>query len=210
MYDYKQNVAAFVPVRVFNPSGAPVTGINFTAVTATVQKSDGTTQTVTVTVSDWLEIASGAFTGTGVYLLKLPAGALNIVGFITYAVATPGNTTHIGTVKVVSAEASDIPPILGTPIYGSIALDIGNVKSDIAGQNATLTTINNNVVTVNNNVTVLRKYEEGRWKVHIGGPDANRLVLYDTDGVTPILKFDLKDSAGSSTFVNPFERIKVP
>lgn len=210
MYDYKQSVAAFVPVRVFNTAGDPVSGLSFTAVQATIQKSDGTTQTITVTAPDWLEITTGAFSGAGVYALKLPAGALNVVGYFTYAVATPGNKIHVGTAKVVSAEAADIPPILGTPVYGSVSLDIANVKSDIAGQNATLTTINNNVTTVNNNVTVLRKYEEGRWKVFISGPDANRIVLYDTDGVTPLLKFDLKDSAGSATFVNPFERVKVP
>lgn len=56
-------------------------------------------------------------------------------------------------------------------------------------------------------VGVLRKYEEGRWKIHVTGADANRLVLYDTDDVTPLLKFDLKDNGGVATFVNPFERV---
>src|SRR5574338_402598 len=102
MYDYKQNVAAFVPVRIFNSAGNPVSGISFGSVTATVQKADGTTQAITVGVSDWLEITAGAFSGSGVYALKLPSGSLNVVGYITYAAATPGNKTHIGTVKVVS------------------------------------------------------------------------------------------------------------
>lgn len=58
-------------------------------------------------------------------------------------------------------------------------------------------------------LTLLQKYEEGRWKIFTTGADVNRLVIYDTDGTTPLIKFDLKDAAGSPTFVNPFERVKV-
>jgi hypothetical protein len=49
----------------------------------------------------------------------------------------------------------------------------------------------------------------GTWKIQTSGPDANRLVMFRRDGSTVLKKFDLKDSAGSPTFTNPFQRIPV-
>ena len=54
----------------------------------------------------------------------------------------------------------------------------------------------------------LRQLQEGRWKIHTTGPDANRLVLYGSDGITPIQKWDMLDSSGTPTAgVNVFERV---
>lgn len=65
------------------------------------------------------------------------------------------------------------------------------------------------VATLQGDVTNLLKIETGRWKVHTTGPDANRLVIYDSDDVTPLYKWDLKDSTGTATYVNPFEKVPV-
>jgi hypothetical protein len=53
-------------------------------------------------------------------------------------------------------------------------------------------------------------YQEtfGKWRIHTSGADANRLVLYQTDGVTVLKKFDLQDTNGIPTTTNPF--IKIP
>jgi hypothetical protein len=51
--------------------------------------------------------------------------------------------------------------------------------------------------------------KEGRWKVHSSGLDANRLVLYSSDGTTALQKWDLKDLAGSPTIAEVFERVPV-
>jgi len=54
----------------------------------------------------------------------------------------------------------------------------------------------------------MRQLQEGRWKIHTSGADANRLVLYASDGVTAIQKWDLKDAGGSATAgSNVFERV---
>lgn len=54
----------------------------------------------------------------------------------------------------------------------------------------------------------MRQLQEGRWKIHTTGPDANRLVLYASDGTTAIQKWDLKDSSGAATAgVDVFERV---
>lgn len=55
----------------------------------------------------------------------------------------------------------------------------------------------------------IKVVSEGRWKIFTGGGDANRLVLYDTDGTTVLQKWDLKDSAGAASTTNVFERVPV-
>jgi hypothetical protein len=54
-------------------------------------------------------------------------------------------------------------------------------------------------------------YQEafGKWQIHTTGGDANRLVLYKTDGVTVLQKFDLQNAAGDPISVNPYIRIPV-
>jgi hypothetical protein len=210
MIEYKQSVAAFVPVRIFDQGGVPQNGIAFGSVTAAIQKSDGSTAVVSVTITDWTEITTGAFNGAGVYALKLPASVLNLTGYLTFAVATPGNKIHVGAIKVVANEEVDTFTRVGAPTGASIAADIANVDSDVAAVQASVTALGAGQATILSVVELLKKYEEGRWKIHISGPDANRLVLYDTDDVTPLLKFDLKDSGGAATFVNPFERLPFP
>ena len=49
----------------------------------------------------------------------------------------------------------------------------------------------------------------GKWQIFTTGPDANRLVLYRQDGTTVLKKFDLADSGGTATVVNPFRRTPV-
>lgn len=55
----------------------------------------------------------------------------------------------------------------------------------------------------------IKVLKEGRWKIFTSGGDANRLVLYDTDGTTVLQKWDLKDAAGAPTTTSLFERVPV-
>lgn len=210
MIEYKINVSKYVPVQILNSSGVPVAGIAFGSVTAAVVKADGTTATLTVTITDWTEVTTGAFSGAGFYLLKLPASAVNQAGMLDYAVASGANKVYIGTIKVVDNEEVDTFSRLGAPVLASHSADVAGVKTDVAG---VLTAVSGVQTTANSSLTILQllqKFEKGRWKIHITGTDVNRLVLYDTDNTTVLLKFDLKDSGGSATFTNPFERLPVP
>src|SRR5574343_20597 len=230
MIEYKQGLTKFVPVRIFNSVGDPVSGIAFGSVTATTKKADGSTEAVSVTGADWQEVVAGAFAGAGVYALKLSASNLNQTGTLTYAVATTGNKTFVGAIKVVANEEVDTYTRIGAPTLASVSADIANLDSDIANLDADVANVDSDVATLTSNVAnldadvaavasnvtstltivqVLQKYEEGRWKIHTTGGDANRLVLYDTDNTTPLLKFDLKDSTGGATFAEPFERLPV-
>src|SRR5574343_432192 len=230
MIEYKQGLTKFVPVRIFNSVGDPVSGIAFGSVTATTQKADGSTEAVSVTGADWQEVVAGAFAGAGVYALQLSASNLNQTGTLTYAVATTGNKTFVGAIKVVANEEVDTYTRIGAPTLASVSADIANLDSDIANLDADVANVDSDVATLTSNVAnldadvsavasnvtstltivqVLQKYEEGRWKIHTTGGDAKRLVLYETDNTTPLLKFDLKDSTGGATFAEPFERLPV-
>ena len=56
----------------------------------------------------------------------------------------------------------------------------------------------------------LIKLQTGKWQIHVTGPDANRMVIYEEDGVTPLAKFDLFTANGQPTAVNPYIRVPVP
>ncbi len=51
---------------------------------------------------------------------------------------------------------------------------------------------------------LIRKIETGRWRI-----SANQMFFYETGNNTPFLTFDLKDSGGNPTTINPKERVPV-
>lgn len=53
-------------------------------------------------------------------------------------------------------------------------------------------------------LSIIRKIETGNWKI-----EDNQMIFYDTDGVTPVLTFNLFDENGVPTMENPFERVAV-
>ena len=48
------------------------------------------------------------------------------------------------------------------------------------------------------------KVESGRWLI-----SGTQMIFYDSDGITEMLKFNLKDSAGSPSATNVYERVPV-
>ena len=50
----------------------------------------------------------------------------------------------------------------------------------------------------------IRKILTNRWKI-----ENNQLTIYDDDGVTPLIMFNLKDKLGNPTEINVFERIPI-
>lgn len=158
MIELKQNSNPWIWVRLKRESdGVPLTGVVHGDLTITVWKSDNTQSAVSITGSDWTELTTGAFAGTGTYALRLPASTTTITGGLVYAVSTITSEPYLGTVKIVANEEVDTFAIVDT----------------------------------------LRKYEQGRWKIHTSGADSGRLVIYDPiDNVTPVKKFDLLGEDG--------------
>jgi hypothetical protein len=54
---------------------------------------------------------------------------------------------------------------------------------------------------VNTDLTKVLQIEQGRWKIV-----SNQMIFYDDDDVTPLLTFDLKNSAGNPTTTDVVER----
>lgn len=51
---------------------------------------------------------------------------------------------------------------------------------------------------------LIKKIEEGNWEL-VG----NQWIYYDADGITPLCRFNLKDSAGNPSMINISKREKV-
>ena len=60
------------------------------------------------------------------------------------------------------------------------------------------------VTDIRTDLAFIKQIEQGRWKII-----NNQMIFYDTDGVTPIRTFDLKDKGGQPTMIDAFERIPV-
>lgn len=105
MYEYKQGVTRWAPVKLTDSLGNPVTGVVFGSITAAVLKSNTTIAAFAVTGTDWFEATTSAFAGEGVYAIKIPGSVLNELGMLTYAVDTGGlSLTYTGSIKVVAYE----------------------------------------------------------------------------------------------------------
>lgn len=50
-------------------------------------------------------------------------------------------------------------------------------------------------------MSIIKKVEQGRWQI-----TGNQMIIYDTNGTTPLLTFNLKNKAGAATETNVFER----
>ena len=145
-------------------------------------------------------------TYTGIQtILGMPAGASVSADIAAvYASTGAGLSTTVGNIYTsvgaalatavagVQTTANNIYSRIGAPVGASISADIASTHAAVTAQAA--------------DITKIRKIEGNRWKIITTGPGANTMVVYDDDGVTPYITFNLFDSAGVPTFVNPYER----
>ena len=95
-------------------------------------------------------------------------------------------------------------PLTATNLVGTMQL---SVLPDAGAFLGTVATAQVESIAVDNEL--IRKITTNKWQIFTSGPDANRLVVFEDDDITPLVKFDLKDAAGSATTTNPFTRIPV-
>jgi hypothetical protein len=57
---------------------------------------------------------------------------------------------------------------------------------------------------IKSDVAQLKKIGNNRWRIL-----NNQMIIYDTDGITPLRTFDLKDKDGNATEQNVYERVPV-
>ena len=81
----------------------------------------------------------------------------------------------------------------------------GEIKTELEGTGTKLTEIKNKTDTIDwTDITKILQIEQGRWKI-----ENNQMTFFSSDGVTPLLTFNLKDSLGQATETSVFERTPV-
>lgn len=181
MLEFKSGQDAIVLVRLVDNLGMPRLGVANTDITASIVKHDGTSALLSPSVGQWTALNTNGFYNSGCYRLTIPAAQVNVLGSLELGVFCNGCQTYIGQYKVIAEENGEI--------YDQVVIVEGKVD------------------TLQADVSEMLQIEEGRWKIHTTGPDANRLVFYEADGTTVLKKFDLKDSSGNPTTTSVFERV---
>ncbi len=135
MFDsYLQNHAAFIPVRLLDKEGRPVTGVAFGSVVVTLLKPDGIQPSGNITIDNvtnfWLEYTFGSFSSAGVYGLTLASANINQVGQYIIAISGGGGTA-MADITVVANVAADVMTRLGTPAGASVSADIATAQNSL-------------------------------------------------------------------------------
>lgn len=125
---FKQSSSPRILVRLLSSSGAPVTGVAYTAVTVSAVDGAGTITSPAVTMASWVEITTGVFMNQGVYQLNTIVPTATEGTYILIVAAT-GAQDYIGTYVVSNALWDDIYTRIGPPVSSNISSDIANVYS---------------------------------------------------------------------------------
>lgn len=129
-------------VRLLDSGGSPVTGVAYTAVAAKLALADGSSTTVTpASAGDWTEITAGAFSGLGVYLLKIATNKASVLGQMVLALTASGAAASVVSFhEVVTNLESDTVSLIGTPAGASVSVDVAAVKTDTGNLRTDYTT----------------------------------------------------------------------
>jgi hypothetical protein len=231
MIEIKQNQVTWVPVRLFDASTSePLAGVASSSVTVTVIKSDTLETSYNPASGAFLEHTAAAAAGAGLYQLHVLTTDVDTTGSMLYVVKSSGSKPFVGSIKVVANEEYDTYSRIGAPTFASVSNDIALLSSSlrtdifttkdyvqvvssslynmINSTNINLTNlITSTSASLGRELTRARQFTEGRWKIEATGGDAYKMIFYMLDGVTPLVKFNLKDAVGNPTVNNPFERV---
>lgn len=121
-------------------------------------------------------------------------------------------TDLIGTAPAISAiggGAYKFTPVFADPNQGITFVINGGVTAGPRYQARHMRPEDWNDGDIKADTQRIKVHLEGRRKIFTAGPNANRMVFYDTDGTTITQRNDLKDSAGSPTTSSIFEWVPV-
>lgn len=186
MIRFKQALPARIPVRLRSAAtGAPLAGVLFGAVTASVEKANGVEAIFTVTAPDWVALVTGAAAGSGNYTLILPDSLTDVVGRLRIVVNASGALEQETVlVEIVSYTEAELKTLLD-------ALSAQNADTQSA-------------------LGDIRQVLFGSRRVIAEGEDAFREVSYEDDDSTALAKWELKDENGEPTIgPNILEKVAV-
>ncbi len=131
---------------------------------------------------------------------------------LSTAVGTKASQTSVDAVQTtvnLGATAAALATVATSVGTRATSSEVAALQADVDTANAGIVALQGDVDTVVLQAAAIRAFNEGRCKIHTTGPDANRLVVYDVDGVSVLAKFDLFDASGSPSTSSPFERVPV-
>jgi len=88
----------------------------------------------------------------------------------------------------------------------AIESKVDTANTNISTTQGTVNTINSNVNTIDSIVDQIKQINTGRWEIN---RVTNILTIYNTDGVTPIVQFDLLDNNGQPNSDTVYERVPI-
>ena len=127
-----------------------------------------------------------------------PMSPIEPAAYVTIdrALDSSGAVIHLDTIEADQTTIkNDISTMQGD--VSTINTDIGSIDTSIGG-------IETDVGSIETDLAYIKQIEQGRWKIV-----DYQMIFYDTDGVTPIRTFDLKNSSGQATEIDVYERIPV-
>jgi hypothetical protein len=144
--------------------------------------------------------ASGVWDGT-------TAGSITVVKS-SGAIVTFALTNGVTWIEV---HATKFPGLYHIVLPNTLTDVVGGLQVAVLPNGSTFvaTVVSVEVESIATNVEKVSKITSNNWTIQTTGGDANRLVIFDDDGVTPLYKFDLKDSTGAPTSTTPFRRARV-
>lgn len=194
MLKLKTSTAARVPVRMVDALGDPVAAIPSASVTGTLYRADNTYAAVPMTSGAWHEATSGALASQGVYSMLIPAGVLEVDGFLVYAVSVTGSKTFHGTCQVGPDTPADTLALVGT-----VTSSLNSYLPGLA-HSASFT------FGIAQSASIIRQHHENKREIFTTGSEANREAMYEADGSTIYKKWDLADQNGVPNSSGQFYR----
>jgi hypothetical protein len=168
-----------ISFMVFNGAGAPLAGVAGSLSFSSYKDETGANLSQPTIV----EIGGGAYYFTPVY------------------------TANHGISYVINTGANNPLYVAGYTRPEDFNTD--NIDASVSSVLSAIAAIDTALGTAQADITFIRKLKANKWAIYATGPDANRMVFYDDDNETPILKVDLLDINNLPTTSNPFVRVPV-
>lgn len=106
-------------------------------------------------------------------------------------------------VDAIKLKTDNLPsdPASQSSVEAAITASEGNIRGT---DNDTLKTLSEQLDTIDVNIDILIKIETGRWKIDTS---THEFIIYDSDGVTELYRFSLKDASGNPSSESVYERV---
>lgn len=151
MLIYRKNQNARVPVVLKDLSGSAVNGVAAASVSFSVLRENNSATDLSLNSTTWAQVTATAWSSQGYYNVVITGSQLSVTGVFQYCASVTNCAPYFGVIHVFESTERDVLDILGTPNYGTIALDIANVSG---GGGGGLTTVQNGMLTATYTATL--------------------------------------------------------